>query len=162
MSTAINQSLKIAFQHQSARNWEAAAAIYRKILAENPTHGNAYHLFGQTDLAIQYMKQAIACEGTNAAFHHNLGLVYVHAGKSEDAAACFSAAIRLKPDYPEAYNNLGNVLRLSGRTQDAMANYQDALFYRPDYADAAYNLGTMLTELGRLDEAAIYLKMVKF
>ena len=40
--------------------------------------------------------------------HNNLGNALQEQGKLDDAVACYTEALRLKPDYPEAHNNLGS------------------------------------------------------
>ena len=89
-------------------------------------HANAAHLLGrvafargQREAAVALMRRAIASEPANAAFHFNLGLVFVALDQLHDAGACFQQAVILKPDYAEAWNNLGNAGRLSGRLDDA-------------------------------------------
>ena len=63
------------------------------------------------------------------------------------------AAIRLKPDYPEARCTLGLLLRKAGKTDEAIEQYEKALAVRPDFGDAHNNLGAILASEGRQAEA---------
>ncbi len=45
-------------------------------------------------------------------------------GKTDEAAACYERALRLKPDYAEAQNNLGHVFKDRGELGEAAACYQ--------------------------------------
>ena len=42
----ISEALAIAIQHHQAGRLQAAEDIYRKILAAQPNHGDAWHLLG--------------------------------------------------------------------------------------------------------------------
>ncbi|MCF7687914.1 MAG: tetratricopeptide repeat protein [Cephaloticoccus sp.] len=84
--------------------------------------------------------------------HNNLGNVLADAGQPETAITHFTAALRLRPDYPEAANNLGEQLNTLGRFAEAVPVLTTALAQRPDYADAHNNLGNSLVALGRMDE----------
>ena len=61
-------------------------------------------------------------------------------GKTGDAIRCFEAALKAKPDYPEANNHLGLALVRSGQTGEGVRQFQEALRLKPDYAGAHKNL----------------------
>jgi len=82
-----------------------------------------------------------------------LGAVNVALGRLEQAAASYTRALRIKPDFAEAHSNLGNVLKSLGKPEEAVASYQRALQIRPDYAEAHCNLGDALNDLGKPEEA---------
>jgi tetratricopeptide (TPR) repeat protein len=80
-------------------------------------------------------------------------------GHIDDAIAQFQAALRLKPDLPEAHYDLAAALeRLPGRLNDAVAQYEEALRLKPDYANAHCNLGNALNAEGRTKEAILHCK----
>ena len=77
--------------------------------------------------------------------------------RSEEALACFDAALKQKSKFAEAHNNRGAVLAALGRHEEAVACFHKALALKADYADAHYNLGSSLRVLGRYDEALVSL-----
>jgi Flp pilus assembly protein TadD len=91
----------------------------------------------------------------NERAHNNFGKILLDLpGQLPDAIAEFQAALRIKPDYPEAHYNLGIALYKTGQVSEAISEYQAALRIDLDYADAHDNLGTVLLNLpGRLPDA---------
>ena len=62
----------------------------------------------------------------------------------DEAVAGFRAALKLKPDFPEAHNNLGIALGSQGKLDEAIEEFRRALAIRKDFADAQKNLETAL------------------
>lgn len=89
--------------------------------------------------------------------HNNLGIVYAEQGRLPEAAAEFTASLRIKPDHGKAHMNLGNVLRqMPGRMADAIVEYQTALRFEPNLVLAHKNLAIALAQNpARLPEAVI-------
>mgnify|MGYP001253362717 FL=1 len=85
--------------------------------------------------------------------HNNLGNALNELGNFEEAIACFTQAIQLKPDYIEAHINLGNALKGLGRREEAILRYTEAIKFNPSHSVAHYNLGDVLKELGKYEEA---------
>ena len=69
-------------------------------------------------------------------------------GKNDGAAACFSKALELKPDYAGAHNNLGYVLLQQGKAAEAIIHFRKAIELNPKSAEAHFNLGTALAKSG--------------
>ena len=65
------------------------------------------------------------------------------------------AAIKLKPDHPEALFELGVALRGAGRLKQAESAYRKLLRLKPGDADAKLALGNVLLAANRLEEAEI-------
>ena len=89
----------------------------------------------------------------NARAYSNLGAVLGEAGRTEEAIAALSTAIRLQPNNTKAQVNLGTALASAGRREEAIRILSEAVRIEPDNANALNNLGTVLTDAGRLDEA---------
>ena len=64
--------------------------------------------------------------------HFNLGKTLKDAGRLDEAAAAYRAAIAIRPDLVEAYNNLGTALKELGDLDGALAAYRQAFALRPD------------------------------
>jgi tetratricopeptide (TPR) repeat protein len=146
--------------HQAGR-LDEAKLLYERILVDDPGHADSLHLLGviayqtgHNDEAIDLIRGAIAINRKVAAYHSNLGNVFLRQRRFDAAVACFRRALGIKPDYPEAHNNLGLTLSELGKREEAILCYRKAIGHKPDYANAYNNLSMVLMELGRLDEAA--------
>jgi Flp pilus assembly protein TadD len=73
---------------------------------------------------------------------------YFNNGVLDEARACYSKAIQLRPDEAKAYNNLGSVYARQGSRDTAIELYRTALDLRPEYPEAMFNLGTVYGEKG--------------
>ena len=61
-------------------------------------------------------------------------------GQTDEAVRHFEAALKARPEYPEAHNYLGTVYCRQGRADEAIRQFQEALRLEPDYTDARKNL----------------------
>lgn len=102
-------------------------------------------------------RQAIAATKDNCFAYDWLGGVLEEAGKSEEALACYTEAVRLKPNYPEGQYDLGSTLLKRGRLEEAVRHLTAALKHNPVFAQAHINLGKALLEQGKVAEAADHL-----
>lgn len=84
---------------------------------------------------------------------HNLGSALARAGRWDEAAANFEAALKIKPRYPDAHYDLGIIAAERGRLPEAIEHYHRALELNPDFPEAHNNLGSILGQLGRHNEA---------
>lgn len=91
--------------------------------------------------------------------HNNLGIVLDKQGRTEEAIAHFSNAVRIKPDYADAHFNLGLSLAEQGRFQKAIHHYSEALFIKPGYVNVHFNLAIALAKLERVEEAMHHYSM---
>ena len=96
---------------------------------------------------------AIARNGRDPAFHHNLGNILRAQDRPAEALTCYEHAIALAPGSVDTLYNLGNICQDLGRTERAIAFFERALRLRPDAVELHNNLGTALQSVGRLDEA---------
>lgn len=93
--------------HQSGR-LDAAAALYRRVLAFQPERADILHLSGMAEFqagrsaaAIALIEQAIARDGGTALYHSNLAHVLKAEGDLDGATAALERALALQPDSVE-------------------------------------------------------------
>ncbi|HTU20885.1 MAG TPA: tetratricopeptide repeat protein [Gemmataceae bacterium] len=145
--------------HQAGRSADAARC-YHTLLARQPDHAEALHLFGVLHYqngyfarAVELIGRAVALRPETAAYHANLAEAQRALDHNEEAAESCRTALRLQPNYAEAANNLGLALQALGRHAEAIEQLHAALRARPGFAMAQNNLGDVLREQGRLDDA---------
>jgi predicted O-linked N-acetylglucosamine transferase (SPINDLY family) len=156
----VGEALATALRHHQAGRLHEAEPIYQQILQADPNHVDALHLLGvlanqkgDHSRAIASIARAIRLDGSQAAFHNNLGNALRSQGQLAEAIASYQRALQLRPNYPEGHNNLGLALAEQGQLAEAIASYQRALQHRPNFAEAHNNLGIALRSQGQLAEA---------
>jgi protein O-GlcNAc transferase len=102
-----------------------AEILYRQVLESPAERAGALHYLGviayqrgQCAQAVQLIREAIALDGNQAAFHNNLGLALRALRRShlprdageevDEAQAAYHRALELRPDYPDALSNLAS------------------------------------------------------
>jgi protein O-GlcNAc transferase len=156
----IEHLLQIGIAHHQAGRLGEAEAVYRQILAVQPTHPDSLHLLGtiagqvgRFDLGAELIRRAIAASPTTPEFHCNLGLLFQKQRKCDQALSCFQQALALSPRNPQSHFNLATALAETGDLDQAIACYQQALALKPDYAEAHNNLGNAWEKKGKPSEA---------
>ena len=119
------QAIEMAIRAQRGGNMDAAAEIYRRVLAAWPECPDALHFSG---------------------------LLAFQRGKIEEGTELIARSLTFAPEHPDFWNNYGNVLKARKKMSEATAAYRRAIELRADFADAHNNLGTMLDHDG--DSAA--------
>ncbi len=83
--------------------------------------------------------------------HHgaaaSLGLLYLQAGRYDDAVKALQQTMFLKPDDALSMNNLGLAFHRLGDHERAMFVFFSAIACKPDYVKAYHNLGNVSMEL---------------
>jgi tetratricopeptide (TPR) repeat protein len=156
----MDSDLTVAFNlHQSGRFADAARRYY-SLLAREPDHAEALHLFGimhhqagHPARAVELIARAVDLRPKAAIFSSNLAESFRVLGRFDRAVESCETALRIVPEFPEALNTLGLALQATGRLDEAVGRFLEALRIRPDFAQARNNLGTALRELRRGDEA---------
>lgn len=98
-------------------------------------------------------KDTLAKNPSSWMAHNNLGSVYLHRGAPAAALAEYEAAIRYKPDNPEALNNVGFLYSDAGDSKRAESALRKALELTPGDELVWFNLGEELSRQNRLSEA---------
>ncbi len=152
--------LNAAVAQFQAGDLSKAESLCREVLASDSNNPEALHLFGviahrgnRNDVALDYVRRAVAADGSIASFQNTLGYLLRIGGQYPEATAALKSAIALQDDYADAHNNLGIAYAESGALEAAEAAYRDALRFRPDFPEVQNNLGNLLYRMGRVDES---------
>jgi tetratricopeptide (TPR) repeat protein len=150
----LNEQLKEAARLYAARDFQAAEAVCRTIVRNDPSHFDAIHLLGvlltlqgRNDEAVTYLRAAEARWPDHPQLRVNLGNALVATKRFDEAIAI------PRSKNPDALNNLGLAYRGLERHEEAEAAFRQATRERWDHAPAWSNLATALVKLGRLEEA---------
>jgi Flp pilus assembly protein TadD len=81
------------------------------------------------------------------------GRVLAACGQIEEAARCFTQALRLDRRHADSWHNLGTALKKLGELDTACEAFKAALHLEPARADTYLNLGNLLIETGQLEDA---------
>ena len=100
---------------------KAAEAAYRRVLALDPDHADAYL---------------------------NLGALLCEAKRCKEAVALYDEALKRKPDEALLHFNRAVALEDQGRWVESLASYNASLQLAPDLADAHYNAARLHEQLG--------------
>jgi tetratricopeptide (TPR) repeat protein len=159
-ATPIARWFNAALAHQRAGRASDAERACRQILSVDPGHAQTLHLLGliehqcsRSDRAIEHIRAAIARNGEDPAFHHNLGNILRARDRTIEALACYERALALAPNSVDSLYNLGNLYHELGRPEQAIAHFERALRLNPNAAELHNNLGLVLQDLDRLEEA---------
>jgi protein O-mannosyl-transferase len=91
--------------------------------------------------------------------HNDLGVILARQGKVPAAAEQFKAALRWKPNEPEALANLAECDAVQGRFVEAGTEYQTLLRLKPDNAALHEGLANVLGNSGDVAGAVGHLKI---
>jgi len=100
---------------------DAAEALYRHVLVDDPTHAHAYL---------------------------NLGFMLCESGRCESAVLLYEDGIRLCPGDPLIHFNRAVALEGVGNVEAALASYEESLRLQPDLLDAHRNAAVLYADSG--------------
>lgn len=109
---------------------QMAEDAYRRAIALNAAHGNAYI---------------------------NLGALLCEAGRCEEAVTLYAQALRQGATSPALHFNHAIALEDLGLFHQAIASYDDALALDPGFGDAHYNAGMLHDKMGNRQKALSHL-----
>ena len=149
--------------HETGQPTQAVELI-RQVLAIEPDQAKCYNILGLDLTALGLLEEAEASFRRAIALHDsadghlNLGLLWKHQGRQDDAIAEYQQALTRAPGYAAAHYNLGNVYRAKGELGAAERSYRRAIESEPEHARALAALGQVLETLARDEEAVPFLK----
>src|SRR5207245_4730387 len=138
----------LAFVFAGQGDWVEAEKHYTEAVRIQPGNQTerlnlaiARAKLGQTDAALREISHV-----QSASNHSILAKIFLEQGKLNEAAAQYSAAVRLDPADASARESLGLALAQQGKTAEASAQFAALVQLRPD-AQAHYYLAlSLLTE----------------
>ena len=89
----------------------------------------------------------------NLMAHHHLGLVYLKAGRVDDAIKMLERAIEIDPMSGESMINLGAIYFGKGDLAKAQELNEEAIRVMPETAQAHANMGLIWQQRNELDKA---------
>ena len=84
---------------------------------------------------------------------YHLGRLLLEAGRTEEAEAALTEALRIDADHVDAIHDRGQALRKLGRWDEAVAAFETAATLAPTDGRIQYALSQIYRRLGRADEA---------
>ena len=149
---------------ESQEKWADAAAIYRKILEENPKLRGIHYRLGRAALsqpesptsaqdAKKEFEQELVIDPVNAAAEFWLGEIARLDGQWDDAISHFAAAARIDPHFADAFLSLGTALNSAGRFSDAIPQLEQYVRMVPENLAGHYQLSIAYARTGRKEDS---------
>lgn len=160
-----DQAYDLAQRCAAAGDLPQAEHLCRRILDQSPSQPQALRLLAyiatkshRLDIAIQCLLRCAAVLPEDADLRLDLGNALLAAGRTEEAAAAYRAAIQFNPQNPAAEGNLGIALCELGQLNEAIAHLQSAVALDPTRPEFLNNLGHALSTAGRFEPAIATLR----
>ena len=151
--TPLQREFKKGVDHYLADRLAGAERCLRKVVKQQPKHGDALHLLGlialrsgQAKAAVRRIRQAIAAAPGNHVYQGSLGAALREQGQDEAALAAYGAALELHGDYAVAWQNAGQIEADLGRPEAAVAAFRRALELNAEDAVAHFGLANVLAD----------------
>jgi tetratricopeptide (TPR) repeat protein len=146
-------------QHEQAHD-EATKAI-----GLDKEHAAAWNLVGRSAMSMSNwqraeaaLARAVELDPLNAMYRNNLGLLFIHMKRADDAIDELETAVELFEDEAPhfAFNNLGLAHEMAGNYEEARAAFEEALTVSPFYARAKVNLDRIEKRIAQVEEKAAF------
>lgn len=151
----IAEAIEIAQAHLRARRFEAAHAVFGKVLSIAPQHlpalsGMAGILLatGQTAAALPLYAQVLAQDPENDEAETNRSVIYFQFGDPVAAEFGFRRVVERRPDQIDALHNLARCVLARGRAAEAAALWSKVMALAPDDPRGPIGLGQLAIERG--------------
>ena len=172
MTTSTSQLNKLMSEAQSFERTSRLAeaeAIYRRIIASDPSFHPAFHAMGilaygagNLPLAADLLKAAIALDKKVGLYQRNYGEMCRRLGRLDEAIRAGKASCKLAPGDVDAHYNLGLAYTDAKDYSHAIKSYRKALKLNPNHGLSWNNLGSAIEQQGDKDAAQeAYAKAVK-
>jgi protein O-GlcNAc transferase len=156
----VSEWMSKALTHYQARRWDAAAALYRRVLKFEPLHREAPLRLAEVLLAqgrpakaIQTLEAATHSLPDDAEIHRALADTLHVQGDRPRAIDAYRRAIELDPAFEDAWWGLGCALAALDDHAAAADSFRHLTALRPDRGQAWHNFGKSVFLLGQTDVA---------
>lgn len=153
-------AIEMGHAYELGHDYEKAIASYDEAAAIAPTSPDGPRIgglrtarWGEVELALPRLEEAVRRGATDAETLHALGLARVHAGKLEEAEATYRLALRLHPDALDSVLGLATVALVRKDYRAALEAYDRLVVARPGSPQASLGRSFALAKLGRREEA---------
>jgi tetratricopeptide (TPR) repeat protein len=121
--------------YERMKNYPAAEAEFRKVLALNPDNASALNYLGymladrntRLDEAQGFIAKALEKEPNNGAYLDSLGWVYYRQNKLTEAEEKLRQALQSMSRDPTVHDHLGDVYFREGKIREAISQWQSSL-----------------------------------
>jgi TolB-like protein/Tfp pilus assembly protein PilF len=155
---------------KASYNFDFAGAKqeYERAIQLNPNDATAHHWFGTEVLAatgeqareLAELKRALELDPLSRIIQTNLGIAYLHNGRTDEAIAHFRKAIELDGTFYYAQRSYGLALELQGEIPEAISYYEKAAALTNAPIELGM-LGRIYGIVGRKDEAQKILERLR-
>ena len=146
------------FEAMHDGNWQDAETMFADALDVSQSDDRAHWGMaeanwqrGQTDAAIEHMRQAVRLSAGDPKLVRRLGRMYFDVGELELADEHAVWALQTARDSAESWALRGDCLHATGNATEALAAYHRALAYQPDYPDVQTHTAEIYYQDQRLD-----------
>jgi tetratricopeptide (TPR) repeat protein len=129
-----NETFERALELFQGGRLHESLRLLQGVLAEDPSHWNAFYMAGQccrfmNDIggAIPYLERATELAPDEPPAHLALGIAYQLDERWDEAIRALTNALRIDPDYAIAYNSLALTQKKAGQIDVALENYGQGL-----------------------------------
>lgn len=152
--------LELGHAYELAHRFEEALGAYDDAAALAPSSpvgpregGLRAARWGEVDVALPRLEEAVRRGAVDAETFHALGLVRLHSGDAAGASAAYRQGLAADPEAVENWLGLATVALHERDWAAALAAYDGLLRHRPSHAAAELGRAYALARLGRVEEA---------
>ena len=133
---------------------ELALECYEKGIKIDPKYGMIYNNIGlllfkvktssNIKKAEDFYKKAIYLDKNIPEPHNNLGTLYNHLNKVDEAINCYKKAINMNPKFSYAHHNLGSAYISIGEIEKAKLHFKESIKLNPNFPDTHRSLSRVI------------------
>ncbi len=160
VSNEIQEELKQGNQLFDDGEYEAAVAVYQKMVEENAdlyvihkNIGNCYFKQEKYELAVESFLKVLDKAPGSTDILLSVGNCYANQGENEKAMEWYYKIEFEKIDDPTVLYNIGTNFYNSSQFEDALKYYKKAVELKSDFLDSIYQLGLCYLTTGSNEEA---------
>lgn len=146
----LHKKIEDALAFHTKGNLVSAERVYLEVLSVDPGHPDANHLLanirhsqGKHREALNLVNIAISRQ-RDPIYLNTRGMILTDLKRNDDAQNDLRAALKLKPDYPEALNNLAIIQQRKGLLGKALLSAKKAVEANPEFSIGWATLGSIL------------------